>query len=141
MQTQTSNENQNNLNGGLSGKNLETAIGGELMDAFFGAAIGGALGVPTSFGALDMGTAADMVDEYHKDKAREFELGQKAAISRDFNFGGMNYSEVRPDDENDNNNEPSWRARNVNDFEAPMQSAPVLYNPEVAQRAFSIPAL
>lgn len=140
MQTQQVHQNRDHLNGGLSGQNLSTAVGGELMDAFFGAAIGGALGIPTSFGALDMGTAADMIDEYHKDKAREFELGQKSTITRDFNFGGMHYSEIRPDDENDDN-PPGWRPRNGRDFEAPMQTAPVLHNPEVAQKAFSIPAL
>lgn len=139
-QTQAHNENTDNLNGGLSGKNLETAIGGELMDAFFGAAIGGALGVPTSFGALDMGTAADMVDEYHKDKAREFELGKKSSIARDFNFGGMNYSDIKNNIESDETG-PSWRANKTDIFEHEYQNVPLQPNPEIAQNAFAIPAL
>ena len=142
MQTQQTQHNQetDNLNGGLSGKNLETAVGGELMDAFFGAAIGSALGIPTSFGVLDMGTAADMVDEYHKDKAREFEIGKKSSISRDFNFGGMSYSDIEHNINSDETG-PSWRARKTNLLEHEWQNIPLQPNPEIAQKAFAIPAL
>ena len=138
MQEQVQDKNQDHLDSGLSGKNVEGTIGGEIMDVFFGAAVGAAFGVPTSFGPLDMGTAADMVDEYHKDKAREFELGQKSSISREFNFGGMRYNDIARDIAQDNENgemEPSWRASNKTSLEDVWQKVPLQPNPEITQRA------
>lgn len=86
----TSAEN-NKKQAGLSADTVETAPGSEILEVFMGAAIG--IELP-KFHGIDAGNAVDVIDEIHKERAQneQYAIGQKKAISQDFNFGGQHYT-------------------------------------------------
>ena len=133
MQTQNTQQTHNRQTG-FSGDMAETAAGSELLESFFGAAIG--IPIP-SIGPLDAGHAIDAIDEIHADKqaGRQFELGQKSAITQDFNFGGTNYNSSV-----DQESEQTWQPKKPS-LEQELAKVPsyVPFNPEMQQKTFPTP--
>ena len=121
MQHSQNTDTDNRDRGGQSSDMAETAIGSELLEVFAGAAIGQAFGIqmPDMPAGMDVGHVVDAIDEYHSQKQqKEFVLGQKTAITQDFNFGGQRYrNDMRlRDRENADNDKHAdmnnqWRAK------------------------------
>lgn len=121
MQRNRNTDTDNRDRGGQSSDMAETAIGSELLEVFAGAAIGQTFGIqmPDMPAGMDVGHVVDAVDEYHSQKQqKEFVLGQKTAITQNFNFGGHRYhNDMRMrDDKNADNDKHAdmdnqWRAK------------------------------
>lgn len=129
------NQQTNDRDSGFSSDMAETAAGSEILESFFSAAIG--VPIP-SIGGIDAGHTVDAIDEFHNDKQsdRQFELGQKAAITQEFNFGGTNYNST-----DDQELEETWQPQKSRlEHELAMVKSFAAFNPDIQQRASFTPA-